>query len=342
MKLQQRLFLENIDGTRKFPQIESLEDLGKDGGKYLTHHLFEAYRACGKVFMSKDGESEFINTDSFIDPDKLIDYAKENNLPDKVAQIIAVYLKEDTYTRTACATYKLYKENSGTNYVISHALTKCLEKMCLEVPADALPEKFSAYFEPSGLMDTDGSTVKGAFVYVGEITGHRTIMINIITTDYMDIPPEEDLGIFAYRTFLVPLEKGKTLDLLLEEYNKREKADQTNFETESKDTRPIKELKCLKAIINAILYVTNPNEDFIEQYNEFAKSKKKKEIQEKIYSQKSFVKIGYDNTEFLKMIIEKETTVRWHFRDQPYGPGRTLRKKILIAPHVRKYKNLAT
>ena len=56
----------------------------------------------------------------------------------------------------------------------------------------------------------------------------------------------------------------------------------------------------------------------------------------------SFVKIGYDNTEFLKMIIEKETTVRWHFRDQPYGPGRTLRKKILIVPHVRKYKNLAT
>jgi len=339
MKQQPRLFLEEIDGTRKFPEINCLGDLGKNAGKYLVHHLFEAFRACGRTFMSKSEEDGLIDTDSFINSDHLLAYLRKTKIPEEIAKLIAITIRDDTYSRTGCAAYKLYKASEGKNYIISGPLTKCLEKMCLEVPEDALPEKFSAYFEPKNLYDSDGSLVKGAFAYVGDITGHRCLVLNLVTTDHVKRDLDEDLGILAFRTFIIPLEKGETLDFLALKYGKRDKRKATFIEKESKDNTLPKELKCLRAIINAILYVTNPNEDFIEQYNEFSKSKKKKETQEKIYSQKPFIKIGYENAEVLKLIVEKETTVRWHFRDQPYGPGRKLRKKILIAPHTRKYKS---
>lgn len=332
---QPKLFLDKIDGTIPIPAASSIQETGNRLGDYLTHHFFYMYMySVTNVYSDEDKDFKAVSN---IDTLKVKHYMLVHRIPEDLGQVLHNSLFKDPFAKVAALSYKKYCECDSKNYIISSPLTKCLAQMDLNLSVEMLPEKFSAYFQPTNLLDvSDGSTIFGAFVYIGKVADSEVIAVTLITSN---IKVANDQDVYAYRTFLVPRHKEGTLEELCNKYSlKNEPVDSSLGDRfiEYKDS--LKGLNCLRAILNAILYVSNPNEEFKEQYNEFAKNEKKRAVQEKVLTTKSFYKIGYDDAEYLKLLIEKETTVKWHVRNQPYGPGKTLRKKILIAPHTRTYR----
>jgi hypothetical protein len=89
--------------------------------------------------------------------------------------------------------------------------------------------------------------------------------------------------------------------------------------------------------LNLLLYVSHPNEDFIEELNRFSTKRSKRDAEMKIYTDSPFIKIGFGE-DFLRLIVSENVNVSDHFRWQPYGPKRSQVKLILIKAHQRVYK----
>jgi len=329
--MQKKLFLEKIDGTDNI-EHEQIGTSKDNAAMYIMRHYAAIFNETLDVLAQDpiDCRKMMFQFDNL----RGVEYLKKNNVPFILwNQILGVMLR-DEFLRTFGIAFNSYKKGEGKNYVMSKNLTKYLEKISLDVPVTALPEKYTAYFEPQGLKDElDGSDVICCFASIGDFMGIDSVVLGIVTKGKAE-------GDYQFRSFNIgdlkkDRERNRTLDEVCNDYIDLNKV--TN-ERQTKDNTPASKSSCIRTLINAILYVSNPNESFNVKTNTFDKKRSKRRVQQKIYTKKEFIEIGYENAEHLKLQLEKETEVRWHFRDQPHGPGRTLRKKILIAPHVRKYK----
>jgi hypothetical protein len=203
---------------------------------------------------------------------------------------------------------------------------------------EVLPSNYTAYFEPQGLVDeTDGSKVICSFVSIGGSNDLDSILITLVT---------EEESMYAFRTMNLGTltedrQTGQTVNDLCRRYEEESKVGKEPKMHPSigvSDHRLLTESICLRTILNAVLYVNNPNEEFEEQLNKFATKKSKLEIQKKVLCQKPFHRIGFKNAEHLKLVLEREVSVKWHFRTQHYGKGNKLTKRILIADYTKNLK----
>ena len=323
--MQKKLFLEKIDGTDRI-KTEEIHSSRFEMNRYITYHFTQMFK---KSFLGMRNElNDPTQVAVGIDNSLAISYLIEQQVPTQMWQFFLKDILHDGFIRNFTLALISYEKQRGKNYVLSKNLTKYLQKISLDVPVSVLPERFAAYFEPQGLKDeTDNTDVICSFITIGDELGANSILMGMVTSG-------SNPGDLHFRSFNIghldeARKKNKTLDDLCREYFGK---------TAQGDDIAISESPCHRMFINALLYVANPNEDFNIEKNVFDKKRDKRRTQQKIYTKKEYIKIGYENAEHLKLQLEKETEVRWHFRDQPYGPGRTLRKKILIAPHVRKYK----
>ena len=330
---QPKLYIENIDGTiipEEAWDNEGLDRLSnnKKLGMYLTYHLLNVYSYCATLLPPNNNKGIVTN----INQNKISEYCVKNAIPLVAQDTLRACILTDDYSRNAGQAFKLYKESKNKkNYVMSAPLTKYMGKIQLDIPVSVLPDNFIGYIEPKGLIDeTDNSKVLGVIVAIGMFSGYKMILVAMITESGCISSDSFQ----AFRTFIGDINDAETIDQMQEAYDTSGTGDYS-----INDTRKPSMSLCLRTILNTVLYINGPNESFIEQFNSFSRKEKIKKVQIKSLSQKGFIKIGYKDASFLKLLVEKEVSVKWHYRNQPYGPGRKYRKMIVISPHIRKIKN---
>lgn len=319
-----KLFLENFDGTLPFK--ENCFDANR-----ITYYITQIFiKYVNFIAVKEHIEYRF-------QQDEVFKYVM-TNVEDQYLEYLRHSIFSDEYSRVFGATYKFYYESKDRkNYIISGPLTKYLSKISLDVPVEILPENFTAYFEPTELYDEiDGAKILCAFIHIGKVGDDKVLTSAMITEG-----PKGYESFNAYKTYSGLLGNVKTLDELKNDFNQFEKYE--NGEFNNSFGRPVSakmsESLCHRTIVNAVIYVNGPNEDFIEQFNEFSSKESKRKVQIKSLTQKKVIRIGFTDAEILKLIAQKEINVSWHIRNQPYGPERKLRKKIVIAPYKRKIKS---
>ena len=90
----------------------------------------------------------------------------------------------------------------------------------------------------------------------------------------------------------------------------------------------------MKTIFNIVLYSINPLEEVFEEVNVFSKKESKRIAQEKQLTKKPVIGLGFKDIEFLKVVTKSTKEVDAYWRDQPFGPGRLLRRPQLISGYV--------
>lgn len=334
---QPKLFLEKIDGTTPV-DISYLYNDDKVGIFYI-YNILHSFEYSFKGFR----ESREDGIVCLVDFAKMDEYFHSKGFNDKIVEMFRRVLKVDPYAKNFAMTYKLYKDsNNKKNYVMSKNLTKYLERISLDVPAEVLPKDFFAYIEPNDLYDSvDNTKVHCAFVAITKIKDVESLMIAYMT----DSSTRINRTLYEFHTLNIVIDREKTLDDLCEESNElaRKEKQGTHFLEGKRIYRTnddkVSQSNSLRTIINTILYINGPNEEFVEQFNLFSDKIKKRRVQEKCLSTKKFIRLGYENAEHLKLIVEKDIEVGWHTKMQPYGPGRQYRKKIVVASYNRKQKN---
>jgi len=251
---------------------------------------------------------------------------------------IAIHMAEDASSgnvTTAVGSYKVFKDKPCKNFILSGNLIKYLSKMRGDYPSDIFPENFHGYFEPNvNMILANENPVKCAYCTVKkDELGNRLITMTCIHKPVG--------GFYSFSNFAATLYKDKTIkESMFETIKSKENGDESVlFSSNYDDDEGFSQFEnsALAVFINAIVYVSHPNEDFIEEFNIFSPKLKKREGQLKEATEETFHKVGFHlDAEFIKAIFERETQVRWHIRNQACGPMHRDRKKIVIAPHIRK------
>lgn len=242
-----------------------------------------------------------------------------------------------------CSVQTLYlfnhwlKGTLGKNYVPSKPLLDVLTKIDVDMKASYLKEKVRGYFELSHAnilppAHWSSSTIDSVLY---EINSDSLILSFQFKND------------LAPTSFFIPLDREDNLHDALLKFNFKEisRARDRMLLTSTPKTgvahveKPIGEddLETLKLIFNLIIYVTNPNEEFTEQFNQFSPNNRVAQLQKQTYTCSKYVPIG-NNIEFLRLTTATETNVKAHWRWQPCGIGREQRKLTFIKPHVRTYE----
>jgi hypothetical protein len=94
------------------------------------------------------------------------------------------------------------------------------------------------------------------------------------------------------------------------------------------------DIESLKVLFNLIIYVSNPNEEFTSQFNQFSPNNKIAQQEKLDFTSKPYVKLGFD-AEFLRLITTDSFDVRAHWRWQPCGVGRQQRRLTFVKAHQR-------
>lgn len=334
---QPKLFLEKIDGT--IPVDNSFYDNNDKIGIFYVYTIIHSFMYAFKEYKEtrEDGIMCSLNFNKFDE------YFIRNNIDLQILNMIKRAIKADPYAKNFAMNYKIYHDNYHKNYVLSKNLTKYLERISLDIPAEVLPTDFFAYMEPTDLYEqNDNTEVKCAFVIITTICEEETLMVSFITESSTRL----NKNLYEFHTLNVLLDREKTLDVICDEHNKLAENEQLkNQEFIGGETHyrikndKISQSNVLRTILNTVLYVNMPNKEFIEQFNSFSDKIKKRKVQEKCLSIKKFIRLGYDNAEHLKLIVEKNIEVGWHTKMQPYGPGRKYRKRIVVGTYNRKQKS---
>jgi hypothetical protein len=253
-------------------------------------------------------------------------------------------IRHDESMKVFLRALKGYRENPSKNYIFTKDLTTSLKNTKLDVRSKYLPKKFSAFIEMKGLFDHEGEEIKGFFVDIKSDPNHFIYLgfvnfnhnLNSYTISHLNIPLEDSerplselIKDYQYvcrgvdKEMLKKWKTGENIcgNPIIEEY-----VQQGEYYDH------------FHAVFNAIIYITNPQEDMIEESNIFSDKKSKRDTQKKIYTPKNFIILG-KNFKNPKEYTCGEIGVSGHWRWQPYGPARSLLKRIFIKPHTRNYNN---
>jgi hypothetical protein len=212
----------------------------------------------------------------------------------------------------------------GKNYVPSKSLLDVLSKIDVDMKASYLKEKVRGYFELSHAnikppAHWSPNTINSVMF---EINSDSLILSFQFNSD------------LAPTSFFVPLNREDNLHDALLNFNFKEIA---RIKTEiGYSEKPIGEddIEVIRLIFNLIIYVTNPNEEFISCLNKFSPNNKIAQIEKLDYTQRPFIRLGFD-AEFVRLITTESFDVRSHWRWQPCGVGRQQRRLTFVKAHQR-------
>jgi hypothetical protein len=250
------------------------------------------------------------------------DKFQRDNVP-KMAEMLDNYL-DDCSVQTFYL-YRKYLDEKFTNYVPSNPLINVLKEIDVDMKASYLKDGTQGYFELSHANihpPKHWSSAKITSVLFKVVNDSLLMAVNF----------EEDV---APTSFFVPLYKGENLSEVLLNLSFKKLERHTGTGSYHKEQNISQEdLTALKLIFNLIIYVSNPNEEFVSQFNEFSKNNKIAQIEKQEYTSKPYVNLGID-AEFLRLVTTDTFDVRGHWRWQPCGVGREQRRLTFIKPHQR-------
>jgi len=217
-----------------------------------------------------------------------------------------------------------YREKSFRNFIPSRPLLEVLSKIKVDMATKDLKD-INAYFELGGFLNC-----QFALVSVLSIS-EELRMIKVTLTDKDNALLTQYFGDHLNENTL-----EESLARMVYKEAVLEDAESWKISHKELSTPDIMRAR-INLIANLLIYISNPNEDFKEQYNQFSKDNKKAQREKLEYTSRPFTPIG-EGIEFLRLIREEEVGVVGHFRWQPCGVGRTQRKLTFVKPHVRTYK----
>lgn len=219
------------------------------------------------------------------------------------------------------------KGTLGKNYIPSKPLLDVLSKVDVDMKASYLKDKKRGYFELShaNIFAPAHWSPNPIDSVMFEINSDSLIMSFQFTKD------------LAPTSFFVPLNREDNLSEALKKFSFKEITRISNSIGHVEKSIGDDDLEVLRLVFNLIIYVTNPNEEFNEQVNQFSPNNRVAQEQKQTYTANKYVPIGH-NIEFLRLTTATETNVKAHWRWQPCGVGREQRKLTFIRPHVRTYE----
>lgn len=230
-----------------------------------------------------------------------------------------------------------YRVNPKRNFVPSGPLVSCLEKISIDISYGDLKPSIN-YFETSHLNITDetGDKIDFVIMEIEEDGDRKMIKMGAMCASSAAITRSEP---FMVGDSINSKKRQDGWDSSMEEVSKlSDFFSGLGGKIARKDYVDQKDDKLFNIFLNLLIYVTNPNEEFKTQYNQFSKNNKEKQRQEQEYTKQGFIKIGLD-ADFIRLVKEQEVGVVGHWRNQPIGEGRLDRKWIFIKPHSRVIKN---
>jgi hypothetical protein len=218
------------------------------------------------------------------------------------------------------------KGTLGKNYIPSKPLIDVLSEVEVDIKASYFKEKFGGYFELSHakIMPPHHWSSNHINNVMFEITSSSLIMSFQFNNDLVPT------------SFFVPLNKEENIREALLKYSFRELAEVEGRVGHIKKPMNEEDLETLRLIFNLIIYVSNPNEEFKEQFNRFSPNNRLAQKEKQTYTTRKYVLIGED-VEFLRLQKTEETNVRAFWRWQPVGVGREQRRLTFVRPHTRTY-----
>ena len=213
-------------------------------------------------------------------------------------------------------TYKLYHNHNWRNFVVSKPLLEALSKTKIDLLSEDIDLPIGTGFN----FEIDG--FYGIEHVIGYISNNSQTGIREINFVSKKKSKGGDFGVAT-----IPLIPGKTIDQWIVANDTGNYRDNIGFTKNS--TRDLYRLIC-----NLILYITGPNEDFIEQVNTFSKSTKARKKEELSYTIKPFTTLG-ENVQFLRLVKETDVEVCGHWKTVHCDKGRTGRKYIFINGYIR-------
>jgi hypothetical protein len=221
-----------------------------------------------------------------------------------------------------------YVKTPPLRFIPSDPFLAVMQQIKIDVPVSSIPSGCFYYFEIDGKViskDLDGMPI--SFILI-----RHDINKNLLTIGFY--------GPNAARHQLNILTLGET-DTLEEAYDKYKDQSRVveNGEIIQCGAIDFNENYPLRMAINLILYVSNQNEDFIQQYNQFSDKKKIAQLERHQYTSEPYIVIG-DDIKFLRLCTVDKTVVKGHWRNQPHGEGRLNRRWIFIGAHDRHYKTI--
>ena len=223
--------------------------------------------------------------------------------------------------------YKNFKKHNGKYYVLGKHLPKCLAKVSVDISPNLLKD-FVGYLEIPNLTNAQGDKILFAFVSIVTIGEYRHLII--ATSD-------ENLHTDSIRGVLKPdvsiaefLSKFKIVD----EDGKVDIGNDTGIIKDVRNYENKEKPSVLRTILNAVLFIQQPDADMVLHRNKFDKKRSKMITQKKIYSS---LPIHFVGPNFGRLVLEgtKQYGVSGHFRWQPCGPERSQIKLTFVKPHTR-------
>jgi hypothetical protein len=213
----------------------------------------------------------------------------------------------------------IYRQGKTKNYIPSKPLLELFSKMTVDCPATAIPMDYRAYFELDGFLG-----VGYALVDMSTFEGDRVVRISLSSQD------RKSEGWY----FGITVKDGENIMESMNRISFHEYDAELfkNFETDISPTQK----RRVQTVLNLIIYTTNPNEEFLDEFNKFNSSHNKAQKEKLKYTSKGFTLLGYD-AEFLRLIKVEKGFVAPFPRWQPCGPGRKQRKLIIVKAHERTY-----
>lgn len=219
----------------------------------------------------------------------------------------------------------LNSKSNRKNYLVSKNLAEVLQEVPPNIKASYLPEEMTAYFEIPNLFDEDGDEIAYLIVSVHTVGNIKSIFA------FYQVKNSDQIG---HINFVFSDSSMKIKDAVESDTRHGIRHYGPMGDNKGKSYSKVVS-QWLLTLCNAIVYATGSDKEYKEEINTFAPQIKKQNIQKKIYSSQPFVRLGEDVRRVILNRGTRETTVRGHFRWQPYGPEREQVKLIFIDEHSR-------
>lgn len=261
-----------------------------------------------------------VKEDNRVFTDKIMDKFTKDGADPSICGNLLRAMVESTWSINIAKSEFIYRQGKTKNYIPSKPLLELFKKMAVDCPATSIPMDYRAYFELGGFLGM-GYALVDMSIHEGE----RVVRIAISSQEgksegwYFGIKVEEGENILESLSRIPFYEYDAQLF--------------KNFATE---VTPIHKER-VQTILNLIIYTTNPNDEFIEEYNKFNTSHNKAQKERQKYTSMGYTLIGHD-AEFLRLIKTREGYVAPFPRWQACGPNHSQRKLIIVKGHPRTYK----
>lgn len=253
-------------------------------------------------------------------------FSKDGADPTICGKLLQHFLS-NTWSMNMVKSESLYRRglvtgNTYKNYIVSRPLLDVLSRVEADMGTEQIPEDFRAYFELSGFMGVGYVLVDTSRLENGNRCIRMSISDNSLKTEgtYYGVEVKEGENILE--------------SLFRMTYHEYCPKTLSTIETELSD----RNRKLAHLVVNLIIYVVNPNEEFKTTfYKNLPEYKKNPSRYANVVTDKPVIEIGFD-AEFLRLVRVEKGAVMPHPRWQPCGPGRVQRKLIIVKAHERNYK----